>query len=104
MVAIKNSLNSMSNPETSTLWRRFVDRPAVYKPFCIIMLLSLVQQFSGTTILRAYVVEVFHTIFREDGTVEKLEGNITCPLSTSVTTSDNAYIAAIVIGVVRLLG
>ena len=36
----------------------------VYKPFLIIVLLGVVQQFSGMTILRAYVVKIFNGIFQ----------------------------------------
>jgi len=38
-------------------------RPEVARPFGIIILLSIVQQFSGMTILRAYVVKIFNNIF-----------------------------------------
>ena len=37
----------------------------VHKPFIIIMLLSVVQQFSGMSVLRAYVVKIFNKVFEE---------------------------------------
>ncbi len=40
--------------------------PEVYKPILIVMLMSVIQQFSGMTILRAYVVKIFHNIFAEE--------------------------------------
>ena len=33
--------------------------PEIYKPFLIIFLLSIVQQFSGATVIRGYVVKIF---------------------------------------------
>ena len=33
------------------------------KPFLIIIFLSIIQQFSGMSILRAYVVKIFNKIF-----------------------------------------
>ena len=65
-------------------------KPEIYKPFQIIVLLGFVQQFSGMTILRSYVVKIFNDIFEteetEDGSIAK-----------------EAYIAAIVIGMMRLI-
>ena len=101
---IRNGLNIRGNSQTPSLWSRFVNRPAIYKPFIIIMILSLLQQFSGTTILRAYVVEVFNPIFTKEGAIESQGRNITCPVEKSATTSNNAYISAIIIGTTRLLG
>ena len=40
----------------------------VLKPFVIIMLLSVVQQFSGMSVLRAYVVNIFNKVFEESNT------------------------------------
>ena len=42
-------------------------KPEIYKPFQIIILLGFVQQFSGITILRSYVVKIFNDIFETDG-------------------------------------
>ena len=98
----------MNNSETSSLWKRFVDRPEVYKPFGIIIFLSLAQQFSSMSILRAYVVEIFDTLFTKNGTVQEIGpgDNITCSFDGADygTTSNNAYISAIIIGTARLIG
>jgi hypothetical protein len=40
--------------------------PEVYQPILIVMLMSVIQQFSGMSILRAYVVKIFDNIFDED--------------------------------------
>ena len=40
-------------------------RPEVLKPFLIILLLSVIQQFSGMSVLRGYVVKIFGKIFSE---------------------------------------
>ena len=37
--------------------------PEIYKPFLIIVILSIIQQFSGMSILRAYVVKIFNDVF-----------------------------------------
>ena len=37
--------------------------PEIYKPFLIIVVLSIIQQFSGMSILRAYVVKIFNDVF-----------------------------------------
>eukprot|EP00095_Tigriopus_kingsejongensis_P009111 maker-scaffold150_size309978-snap-gene-2.13 protein:Tk09111 transcript:maker-scaffold150_size309978-snap-gene-2.13-mRNA-1 annotation:"sugar transporter 12" len=70
--------------------------PEVYKPFGIIILLSLIQQFSGMSILRAYVIKIFDEIFNE----EPVDSEEDCGQSQI---SQEAYISAIVIGLVRLL-
>ena len=36
--------------------------PEIYKPFLIIICLSVVQQFSGASIIRAYVVKIFDEV------------------------------------------
>ena len=65
-------------------------KPEVYKPFQIIVLLGFVQQFSGMTILRSYVVKIFNEIFEPDGNED---GCI----------AKEAYMAAIIIGLMRLI-
>ena len=52
--------------------KRNLSRPEVLKPFLIIILLSVIQQFSGMSILRAYVVKIFGKIFENS---EKVEGH-----------------------------
>ena len=65
-------------------------KPEVYKPFQIIVLLGFVQQFSGMTILRSYVVKIFNDIFEKN---VKEKGCV----------AQEAYIAAIIIGLTRLI-
>ena len=108
---IRSSLDkAMSGSKYSfiTLWRRFVNRPEVYKPFGIIILLNFVQQFSGLSILRAYAVEVFDTVFTKADPENSFgQGNGTnCTFAGEEfgATSNNAYISAIVVGTTRLLG
>lgn len=43
--------------------------PEVAQPFAIFILLTVVDEFSGTAILRAYVVHIFNTIFTDSATV-----------------------------------
>ena len=38
----------------------------IYKPFLIILVLSLIQQFSGMSVLRAYVVKIFNEVFENN--------------------------------------
>ena len=98
--------------------------PEVYKPFLIILLLSLAQQFSGATILRGYVVKIFGAVFSPR--MNELHDNITSPMclcdcdggiasilflqiifSSSIflgpPLSQYAYYAAILVGAVRLM-
>ena len=105
---IKSSLEETKNkPKTRFLGRHLVHRPEVYKPFGITLFLILVQQFSATSILRIYVVEIFNNIFMKDGAVDSLvTRNITCTFDGADfgSTSKNAYIAAIIIGSTRFMG
>merc|ERR1712241_898113 len=82
--------------------------PEIYQPFLIIVTLSIIQQFSGMSILRTYVVkifdQVFHTLPSGSDTSDlnitdcsKLEGH------GDGSISKEAYISAIIIGLVRLL-
>ncbi|TRY81048.1 hypothetical protein TCAL_10367 [Tigriopus californicus] len=76
------------------------NHPEIYKPFGIVLLLSAIQQFSGMSILRAYVVKIFDSVFHETSMPEFNHENVQCDQSQ---TSKEAYISAIVIGLVRLL-
>ena len=58
--------------------RNIQKHPEVYKPFLIILLLSVAQQFSGATILRGYVVKIFGAVFSPR--VNQLHANITSPV------------------------
>ena len=57
-------------------------RPEVLKPFLIILLLSVVQQFSGMTILRAYVVKIFGRVFQNPGPARAEDNSTTLGNST----------------------
>ena len=76
------------------------NHPQIYKPFIIIVTLSIIQQFSGMSILRAYPVKIFNEVF--------LKPNISITNCTDGeiqhgSVSNEAYISAIIIGFVRLL-
>ena len=58
--------------------RNIQKHPEVYKPFLIILLLSVAQQFSGATILRGYVVKIFGAVFSPR--MNQLHDNITSPM------------------------
>lgn len=85
------------------------DHPEIYKPFLIIVALSIIQQFSGMSILRAYVVKIFNQVFKHDRSTttnvseSALNWTRHDDLETKSTTSNEAYISAIVIGSVRLI-
>jgi len=90
------------------------DHPEIYKPFLIIVTLSLVQQFSGVSVIRAYVVKIFDEVFSNHSLGHQLNStlNVTtvflgtdgCLVSSRQhKTSSMAYVAAMVIGVCRLI-
>lgn len=68
-------------------------KPEVIQPFMIVILMGFVQQFSGMTILRSYVIKIFDTIFQN-----KSSAKTSCSKVDSM-----AYISAIVMGMARLL-
>ena len=80
------------------------NHPQVYKPFLIIVTLSIIQQFSGMSILRAYPVKIFDEVFHDE---EKSNANQNVTLSDddqgNSRVSNEAYISAIIMGFVRLL-
>ena len=43
--------------------RNLRKHPEIYQPFLIIVTLSIIQQFSGMSILRTYVVKIFDQVF-----------------------------------------
>ena len=65
--------------------------PEVYQPFLIIVGLSVIQQFSGMSVMRSYVVKIFNDVFQND------------PDSEHCEIDDMAYLAAILIGTMRLI-
>ena len=50
------------------------------KPTVIFLLPSLVQQFSGVSVIRAYVVKIFDKVFKESDLAENKVKNITSVL------------------------
>ena len=78
-------------------WIKMFKRPEVWKPFCILIGLSIIQQFSGMSIMRAYAVKIFDEVFHASG-------NVTSRLSADCEQqiANEAYFAAILIGSMRL--
>jgi len=86
----------------SDYMRNIRSYPEVYKPFLIIVFVSVVQQFSGVSVIRAYSVAIFDTVFSNttsytNSSMMKVEGEV-CHHTSSM-----AYISAIVIGLCRLV-
>ena len=84
----------------SDYMRNIRSYPEVYKPFLIIVFVSVVQQFSGVSVIRAYSVAIFDTVFSNttsytNSSMMKGEGEV-CHHTSSM-----AYISAIVIGLCR---
>ena len=77
------------------------NHPQIYKPFLIIVTLSIIQQFSGMSILRAYPVKIFNEVFLKPNIT--IITNCTSGEIQHGSTSNEAYISAIIIGFVRLL-
>ena len=87
------------------VWKDLTSRPEVYKPFFIILLLSAIQQSSGMSVLRGYVVKIFDEVFSDNtnGTISVDINNSNCTEDIGEeSTSDYAYISAIIIAIVRL--
>ena len=82
--------------------------PEVYKPFLIILILSIAQQFSGATILRGYAVKIFGAVFSSRGNQQRHDNTTMSPMCLCDCTgggplSQNAYYSAILVGAVRLM-
>ena len=95
-----------SKSRKSDFIRSIKTHPEIYKPFFIIVILSLVQQFSGVSVIRAYVVKIFDEVFSDLGhqTVEHFNTSmLVTECSVESQTSHMAYISAIIIGICRLL-
>ena len=45
-------------------YKQFCTREELYRPFFLISFLAIVQQFSGMSVMRSYVVKIFHNIGR----------------------------------------
>ena len=69
-----------------------------------VLFFSFVQQFSGATVIRGYVVKIFGEVFNRE-TIEN--NNVTslcqCECDTGSPLSQSAYISAIIIGLIRLV-
>ena len=111
--------------------RKLTQNPEVYKPFLIVLFLCVVQQFSGMSVLRAYVVKIFNEVFNHHSSyyspfhtadlsqqlnrsshsilMSPLSGNSSLLVAGNSTdcqnghTSSKAYLSAIVMGFVRLV-
>jgi len=86
--------------------RSIKNHPEIYKPFLIIVFLSTVQQFSGVSVIRAYVVKIFDEVFSDfrHHPYEHLNTSMLMnDCSLEYQTSPMAYTSAIVIGVCRLI-
>ena len=112
--------------------RKLTKNPEVYKPFLIVLFLCVVQQFSGMSVLRAYVVKIFNEVFNHHSSyylpfrtavdlskqlnassttsmlMSPLSGNSSTVAGNSTDcqnghTSSKAYLSAIVMGFVRLV-
>jgi facilitated trehalose transporter len=79
--------------------------PEIYKPFLIVMILSIVQQFSGATVIRGFVVKIFGKVFLKpgDNTLQtNKNGTYDCGTEEVPMISRLANLSAILIAVVRL--
>ena len=43
-------------------YKQFFTRAELYRPFFLISFLSIIQQFSGMSVIRAYVVQIFRNL------------------------------------------
>lgn len=88
--------------------KNFRSHPELYKPLIIVIILSIIQQFSGVSVIRAYVVKIFDEVFSRDVVIPVDNGdarnftNVTC-MGDVQKTSRLAYFSAITIGLFRLV-
>lgn len=97
--------NSLKSGSKIHLIKKIHQHPEIYKPFLIVTFLSLIQQFSGATVIRGYVVKIFGEVFdREHKSLlnENLSALCECECSHGSPLSQSAYFSAILIGVIRL--
>jgi len=75
--------------------------PELYKPFLIVLMLSIVQKFSGQDIIRVYVVKIFANVFKSSHhEVDDDDDVFTCEHGESI--NHVPYYSAIIVGLVRL--
>ena len=112
-------MSRQNKERKSDYMRNLRSHPEVYKPFLIIVFVSVLQQFSGVSVIRAYSVAIFDTVFSSNTSTiftpashntssgSVFSSNVTVRVVGRVSgatchhTSSMAYIAAIVIGVCR---
>ena len=67
---------------------------------------SVIQQFSGATVIRGYVVKIFGEVFHREA-IKDRGNNITalcqCDCNSGNPLSQSAYFSAIIIGIIRLV-
>merc|ERR1712179_495839 len=74
--------------------------PEIKKPFAIVMMLALVQQFSGASVIRGYVVKIFGKVFWKQREYHFANHTHFCSDGHLHTVSQSANIAAILIALV----
>ena len=62
-----NAKNNVKYKILEQVWynrsiKQFFTRRELYKPLFLITYLTIIQQFSGMTILRSYVVKIFNSL------------------------------------------
>ena len=78
--------------------------PEIKKPFAIVMMLALVQQFSGASVIRGYVVKIFGKVFLKQGEYHYANNHThLCNNDHVHTVSQSANVAAILIALVRFV-
>jgi len=105
---IRDNLEELKQVTDTDQWKIWAvhKRPEVYKPFLIIITLGLVQQFSGVSVIRAYVVKIFNEVFSvlsNENSPNKTLGIQISECNEESKTSTMAYISAMMIGLCRLL-
>ena len=78
-------------------------RPEIYKPFSIIVGLSLIQQFSGMSVLRSYVVKIFDEVFQNNSNGTNFDPHIEGDHVEQCSIAGEAFLAATMIGACRLV-
>ena len=67
---------------------------------------SLIQQFSGATVIRGYVVKIFGEVFHREATQDRghnISALCKCDCVSGNPLSQSAYFSALIIGIIRLV-
>ena len=96
-------MESKIEGNSKTGWLDIFQKPEVSKPFLIVVGLSIVQYFSGMTVLRSYVVKIFNETFKSPDSTSNLEEELSKPETCQYNIDGKAYMAAILIGSLRLV-